>query len=377
VTTHETTVADVIRVLEHAYPPATAEPWDAVGLAVGSRRAPVHAIAYAVDCTTTVVAEAATAGADLIVAHHPPFLRGLPAVDLAHPKGRLVGDLLSAGISVYVAHTNADIPPTGVAAALAEALGLQQPRPLRTAAPPAVDKLVTFVPAEHLDAVVDALDAAGAGRIGPYRRCTFRSVGLGTFTPQPGATPYRGQVGSEEQVPETRLEMVLPRSRRDGVVAALLAAHPYEVPAFDVLELAALPSPDTGLGRVGALADPLPLGEFADRVLAALPATPRGLLLAGDADRPVQRVAVQAGAGDDLLEEARQAGADAYVTSDLRHHPAGEAQAWDAAPALIDIPHWAAEWTWLPVVQRLVADQVELPSYVSRICTDPWTGRRG
>ena len=117
--------------------------------------------------------------------------------------------------------------------------------------------------------------------------------------------------------------MVLPRGRRAAVVAALRAAHPYEEPAFDVFELADLPSA-RGLGRIGSLPAPEPLHAFADRVAAALPATAWGVRAAGDPDRPVQRVAVCGGAGDSALGAAAAAGVDAYVTADLRHHPASE-----------------------------------------------------
>ena len=95
-------------------------------------------------------------------------------------------------------------------------------------------KLVVFVPAESLDAVRDALFAAGAGRIGDYERCSWYTEGTGTFRALPGASPTVGAVGEEEHVPELRLETVFPAERRDDVLAALRAAHPYEEPAFDV-----------------------------------------------------------------------------------------------------------------------------------------------
>jgi hypothetical protein len=98
-------------------------------------------------------------------------------------------------------------------------------------------KLVVFVPSESLDAVRDALFAAGAGRIGDYERCSWYTEGTGTFRPLPGASPTVGAVGEEEHVPELRLETVFPAARRDEVVAALRAAHPYEEPAFDVYVL--------------------------------------------------------------------------------------------------------------------------------------------
>ena len=95
-------------------------------------------------------------------------------------------------------------------------------------------KLVVFVPAEALDAVRDAVFAAGAGRIGEYERCSWYAEGTGTFRALPGANPAVGEVGEEERVPELRLETVFPAELQDDVVAALRRAHPYEEPAFDI-----------------------------------------------------------------------------------------------------------------------------------------------
>jgi putative NIF3 family GTP cyclohydrolase 1 type 2 len=171
---------------------------------------------------------------------------------------------------------------------------------------------------------------------------------------------------------------VLRPERREPVIAALRAAHPYEEPAFDVVELGAWDA-DRGQGRVGFLPAPMSLRTFADEVAAALPTTAIGARVSGDLDREVTTVGVLGGAGDSRLDAARRAGVDVYVTSDLRHHPASEFREHDG-PALIDVPHWAAEWTWLPVAQRvlatdLAADGLVLESSVSRICTDPWNYR--
>ena len=133
----------------------------------------------------------------------------------------------------------------------------------------------------------DALSAAGAGRIGDYSDCSFATAGTGQFKPLTGANPTIGEVGRLERVAETKLEMILPRDRRAAVVAALRAAHPYEEPAFDLFEIAELPSP-RGLGRIGTLPAPEPLAAFAERVAAALPATAWGVRAAGDPQRPIR-----------------------------------------------------------------------------------------
>jgi len=171
---------------------------------------------------------------------------------------------------------------------------------------------------------------------------------------------------------------VLPRGRRAAVVAALRAAHPYEEPAFDVLELADLPSA-RGLGRIGTLPAPEPLSAFTARVRAALPETAWGVRAAGDPDRQVRTVAVCGGAGDSALGAATAAGVDAYVTADLRHHPASEhllaGTVGEPTPALVDVAHWASEWPWCAqaagVVRAALGDRVEVAVSAQR--TDPWT----
>ena len=168
---------------------------------------------------------------------------------------------------------------------------------------------------------------------------------------------------------------MLPRALRARVVTAMLAAHPYEEPAHDVVELADPGLGSTGAGRIGSVA-PTTLRGFADAVAAALPETAHGVRVAGDPDRVVRRVALCGGAGDFLLDAVRRTDADVYVTSDLRHHRAGEFLEHDG-PALVDVAHWAAEWTWLPVVSARVAEALgaTVGTRVSTTNTDPWQFR--
>lgn len=374
------TVADVITALDAAYPRGLAADWDAVGLVCGDPAEPVRTVLFAVDPLPETVAEAAAVGAQLLVTHHPLLLRGVHGVGADSPKGALLHRLIRAGTALFTAHTNADAADPGVSDALAAAIGLEVRGPLVAAPRPAFDKIITFVPTgPQITTVRDALSAAGAGRVGDYSDCSFATAGTGQFKPLPGANPVVGRVGAVERVPETKLEMVLPRDRRAHVVSALLASHPYEEPAFDLFEIAELPS-SRGLGRIGALPAPEPLAAFAERVAAALPPTAWGVRAAGDPERPIATVAVCGGAGDSALGAAVAAGVDAYVTADLRHHPAAEHLLAGSlpdrpTPALVDVAHWASEWPWCEqaaeVVRTALGGSVEVR--VSRRRTDPWT----
>jgi dinuclear metal center YbgI/SA1388 family protein len=369
------TLSDVVDLLHGWYPPATADSWDAVGLVAGDPEQPVAKVMFAVDPVLPVAQEAAQWGAQLLVVHHPLFLKGVHGVARTTPKGRTLGVLQDAGCALLTAHTNADQAVGGVSEALATTLGLTNLRPIAAAGHQRLDKLTTYVPVADADRVRQALARAGAGVIGDYDSASFSTPGEGRFRPLEGANPTIGEVGALEVVDEIRIECVLARAARPTVVAAMLAAHPYEEPAYDVVELADPGTAPTGSGRIGTV-DETTLEDFARQVASALPATAHGVRVGGDPARAVRRVAVCGGAGDFLLDQVRRTDADVYVTSDLRHHPASEFLE-QGGPALVDVAHWSAEWTWLPAVAGKVADELgaTVETRVSTICTDPWTTR--
>lgn len=366
-------LADLVSLLHSWYPPATAESWDAVGLVTGDPDAEVRKVMFAVDPTEEVAAEAVEWGADLLVVHHPLFLKPVHSVAATTAKGRTLHRLASAGCALLTAHTNADQAVGGVSESMAQALGLIDAEPLVPAPAAPLDKLTTYVPLDHAERVRTALADAGAGAVGEYDSCSFSTPGEGRFRPLAGANPTIGEVGRAEVVPEERVEVVLPRARRAAVVSALLATHPYETPAHDVVELADTQVAGTGTGRVGDI-EATTLGEFARAVARALPSTAGGVRVAGDPERPVRRVALVGGSGDFLLDAMANSDVDVYVTSDLRHHPASEFLE-KKGPALIDVAHWAAEWTWLPVVEARLRARLgaTVETRVSTLRTDPWT----
>jgi len=369
------TVRDVVAVLDRLYDPEWADEWDAVGTVVGDPHATVTKVLCAVDPVRAVVNEAIVWGADLVVTHHPLFLKGITSVAATSPKGRVVHDLISNGIALHTCHTNADSPPLGVSESMALAFGLTDVRPLDPDPAAPVDKWVVFVPQGDADTVAGAMHKAGAGQLGAYDLAEFRSTGTGSFRPLPGASPAIGKVGVSQQVPESRLELVAPRRIRELVRSALLAVHPYEEVAYDVLELAPKIDSSRGSGRVGVLAEPLTLGDFARYVTDRLPTHHSATRMAGDPERMIETVALCGGSGDFLLAAANASGADVYVTSDLRHHPVSEHLEQPGACAVIDVPHWAAEWTWLPVVAEALRQSISgVEVKVSEIVTDPWTG---
>jgi dinuclear metal center YbgI/SA1388 family protein len=344
-----TTLADLIEVLDAAYPPKLAQSWDSVGLVCGDPADEVTRVLFAVDATAAVVDEAIDWRAQALVVHHPLLLRGVDTVAADTPKGALLHRLIRSGCALFSAHTNADSADPGVSDALAAALGLTVTGPLDAKSQPAVDNWVVQVPRSHTDAVLAALFAAGAGGSDSYRDCALRVPGIGQFRPVTGGNPAIGSVGELQQVEEDRIEVIAPPAARAAILAAMRAAHPYEDPAYHVTERAAVPS-GLGIGRVGTLPEPESLRTFTSRVAA-----------------------VCGGAGDSYLNPAARLGVDAYVTSDLRHHPVDE-HLRRGGPALVDAAHWATEFPWCAQAESLVrTSHPELETRVSSLRTDPWT----
>jgi dinuclear metal center YbgI/SA1388 family protein len=258
-------LSELIQVIEGLYDPSWAESWDAVGLVCGDPGAEISSVLLAVDPVGEVIDEAIGGGAELLITHHPLFLRPVSSVAATTAKGRAVHKLIKNGCALYTAHTNADVADPGVSDALARAIGLDGPlRPL---------------------------------------------------TPNPD-------------------------------------------------------DPRRGLGRIGELPEPITLRAFTERAAAGLPATAWGVRAAGDPDRLVRTVAVCGGAGDSLIETARAAGADVYLTADLRHHPASESLE-KSEMALVDAAHWATEHPWLADAAARLDPYVK--TRVSTLVTDAWT----
>jgi dinuclear metal center YbgI/SA1388 family protein len=330
------TVADALAALERIAPASTAFSFDKVGLQVGEPSQEVRAAVVGLDCSEGLIGFAESKNAALAVAHHPVIWEPLAAVNSTTRSGRMVARLVQSGLAFVAAHTNWDCAPGGVNDALAGILGLQEVRPFGSSAEVPYLKLATFVPREDVNRLIEALSQAGAGVIGLYERCAFFSSGTGTYRGTEGANPTIGQAGRVEEVEEVRLEMRLPAERASQVERALHVVHRYEEPAYDLYPLR--PERERSVGRIGELSEAVDLAAFAgwlDEVLITK------CWAFGDASRKVKKVAVVGGAADGEWEAALAAGADVFVTGELRHHVAVEAP--EAGLAVVAAGHFATE----------------------------------
>jgi hypothetical protein len=226
---------------------------------------------------------------------------------------------------------------------------------------------VVFVPDADLGRVSDALFAAGAGRIGQYRECSFRLQGTGTFFGSEATSPTVGQKGRREEVSEWRLEVVCPEDCLDAALTAMRQAHSYEEPAFDVYPLRAGLSP-LGEGRIGKLPDSLPLADLARHVQAALKAPV--VQIVGESGQRVERIAIVCGAGGEFMTDAVRAGADAFLTGEMGFHDYLAARAQGLA--LVLPGHYATERFGVEeLAAKLQAQWPEVRVWAARAESDP------
>lgn len=358
------TVGDVIQGIGQSAPWSKAAGWDPVGLQLGDPANLVERAAVCHEVTESVVATIEKDPVDLLVSYHPL---------LFHPTARLVAGrtpagralrLIARGVALAVVHTNFDVAPNGAADALADALGLTNTvgfGPL-----PGVDsvKVVSFVPGEQVDRVAAAMSAAGAGRIGNYHSCSYRSDGTGTFVAENWAAPAVGSVGEFTREPEVRLEMIAPRHAEAAVVAALIDFHPYEEPAYDVFDRRGT---DGLVGRVGRPPAGTTVRSFASLASEALGGGDVRLTWGGP---EFNLVAVVPGSGADFIDPALAAGADLLVTGDVSHHRARYAA--DSGLGLIDPGHARTERPGVARLLQLVAGVAPEVTDLTGLDPSPW-----
>ena len=329
-------IKNIIQKLAAWAPPVYQESYDNAGLITGSPAWDCTGVLCSLDATEAVVDEAIEKGCNLVVAHHPIVFKGLKTITGSNYVERIIIKAIKNDIAIYAIHTNLDNMLYGVNKMIAEKLGLQNCTILQPKEG-LLCKLYTYAPVANANAVRDALFVAGAGKIGLYEECSFSTTGTGTFKPAQGANPFIGTVGSRETLDETKIEVIFPAYLQPAILAALFAAHPYETVAYEVIKLENAHQ-EVGSGLIGSLSEPVEEANFLQKVKETFRAgvikhTP----LLG---KKVNRVALCGGSGSFLTRRAIAAGADVYITADVKYHEFFDA---DGRTMIADIGHWESE----------------------------------
>lgn len=358
-------IKEIISALERFAPLPLQDGFDNAGLQVGLTDAEATGALLCLDVTEAVVDEAIALGFNLIVAHHPLIFKGYKSITGRDYVERCILKAIRNDVVIYAAHTNLDNAPQGVNAKIAEKIGLKNLRVLEPKEESLL-KLVTFVPQPHAEAVRNALFDAGCGCIGDYDSCSYNVEGEGTFRAQEGTHPFCGEVGKLHREPEVRIETVLPAFRRSAAVKALLKAHPYEEPAFDLYPLKNAWT-QVGAGMVGELEEPETELEFLKRIKKTFEV---GCLkhtrLSG---RLIQRVALCGGAGAFLLPRAVGAGADVFLTGEVKYH---DYFSYEQDILVAEIGHYESEQYTKEIFYSIIQEMFPaLAVQMTRVNTNP------
>lgn len=338
------TVKDISQYLEGIAPRSLQESYDNSGLLVGSPGQEVEKALISLDVTETVVEEAIEKNCQLIIAHHPLIFGGIKSLTGKNYVERSIIKAIQNKVAIYAIHTNLDNVHTGVNRRIGEKLGLDS---MRILSPKngLLKKLVVFVPHADAGELSNALFAAGAGEIGQYDECSFALKGQGTFRGSEESNPSIGEKGRRHTEPETRLEFLVEQHKLRPVLKAMWETHPYEEVAHDIYPLDN-PHQEIGSGMIGAYREPKYAMDFLKQVKDTFGGVVRHTALVKD---EIRKVAWCGGSGSFLLNEAKAAGADVFISSDFKYH-----QFFDAENQLIiaDIGHYENE----QFTKHLIAD---------------------
>lgn len=329
-------VKDITEYLESFAPRSYQESYDNSGLLVGEPDQSLTGVLVTLDCTEDVVQEAIEKNCNLIVAHHPIIFKGLKKLTGSNYVERTVLKAIRNNIALYAIHTNLDNVYNGVNRKIAGKIGLTN---LKILAPKkdTLSKLVTFIPTEGVETVMNALHEAGAGQIGNYKNCSFQQEGIGTFMPSDGANPHIGRLHQQEKVKETRVEVIFPTHLEARILSTLRNIHPYEEVAYYLSSLTN-ENQEVGSGMTGELEEAIEPIDFLRRLKSNmnLSVVRHTSLL----NKKVKKVALCGGSGSFLLQNAIKSGADFFVTADFKYHEFFDT---DGKITIADIGHYESE----------------------------------
>jgi len=309
-------VKDLMKFLDDFAPFRLQESYDNSGLQTGNPETEISGVIVTLDCTEDVIEEAIQQGCNVIVAHHPVIFNPLKSLTGHNHVERTVIKAIRNNISIIAIHTNLDNIKEGVNRTIANKLGLINSKILAPVQGNLYN-LITYVPESHSGVVLDALHAAGAGKIGNYSHCSFRSEGTGSFMPEGEAEPWLGSKGRLEQVNEVRLELLVPAYRSEAILTALFNSHPYEEVAYHLTSTLNR-NQETGAGLVGDLKNPIPTDQFLMQLKSSMKT---GLIRHTPlCHKEISRVAVCGGSGSFLLKKAIESGSEVFITADFKYH---------------------------------------------------------
>jgi len=366
-------IKEIIFYLESIAPRAYQESYDNSGLIVGYFDTEITGILTTLDVTEDVVNEAIALNINLIIAHHPIIFKGLKKLNGSNYVERTVIKAIKNDIAIYAIHTNLDNVKGGVNFKIAEKLGLKNVRIL-VPKKELLRKITVFVPKQNTDQLIAALHKAGAGSIGNYTDCSFRTEGIGTFKPNDEANPAIGKANTLESVTENRVEMIFPLDLEGNVIKAMYQTHPYEEVSYHLSTLEN-ESQDIGSGAIGDLDWKGDVVEFLKNVKSIFNVPTikhtklKTLPIAFETKLKTLKIAVCGGSGSFLLYDAVGQGAAIFISSDFKYHEYFDA---DNRIVIADIGHYESEQYTKDLLYEIISNKFpNIAVLLSKTNTNP------
>ena len=343
-------IKNITSFLETIAPIALQEDYDNAGLLIGNDNEVCTGILISLDCTEAIIQEAIDKNCNMVVAHHPIIFKGLKKINGKNYVERTIIKAIKNDIAIYAIHTNLDNVLQGVSHKMGEKLGLEN---IKILAPKnnLLQKLIVFCPVENAAKLTKALHEAGAGNIGNYHNCSFTYTGIGVFTPGPNANPKKGEIGITDSSEEHKIEVIFPKWLQSNIIKTMKENHPYEEVAYDILSIENY-FENVGSGIVGNLPNAVTEKEFLNILGAVF--TQKLIKHTSFTGKMVQKIALCGGSGSFLINAAKAAGADVYVTADVKYHEFFDA---DEQLLLADIGHYESEQYTIELLFELLSNK--------------------
>lgn len=329
-------IQDVINHLEKLAPLAYAEDFDNVGLLVGNKNTPITGVLVTLDTLEAVVDEAINNNCNLIVSFHPIIFKGLKKLTGNNYVERVVMKAIKHDIAIYSIHTALDNALQGVNGMICNQLKLKNNRILIPQSE-TIKKLTTYVPKNEADILRTALFETGAGHIGNYSDCSFNVEGIGTYKGNENAHPTKGKKGTIHKEEETKITITYAKHLQAKVLETLFKTHSYEEVAYEITTIENK-NQNIGMGMVGELETPMDEKHFLAYLKSKM--NTKCIRHSSFLNKHIKKVAVLGGSGSFAIQAAKSAGADAFVTADLKYHDFFQAE---NSILLADIGHYESE----------------------------------
>ena len=356
---------EIANCLETLAPVKLQESYDNSGLLIGDKEKDISKALITLDVTDQVVEEAIRENCDLIIAHHPIIFKGIKRLTGQSLVEKLVVRLIKEDIAVYAIHTNLDNVKDGVNGMLAKKLGLVNTRILSPTTGN-LSKLVTFCPTTHVEQLRSAIFSAGAGHIGNYDSCSFNTSGEGSFRALEGADPFVGKAGNLHFENEIRIETIVPNHKLGKTVSAMIEAHPYEEVAYDIYPLSNT-NTIIGAGMMGETTEPLDTIEFLKFIKKVLQS--KAIRFSPPQNRKIRKIAICGGSGSFLISAAYKAGADLFLSADIKYHDFFD---YHGEMTIVDAGHYETEQFTKELIHSIL--KKNFPTFallISNINTNP------